>query len=182
MADSVSAPHPFQHLHGADSARLTRWWNSLDDNRGERARLRRADSPDDILLTDAFFHFLHEMPDNWAQTQRLYASALVASTLVHVKNDVRGKSFAAQLGTGDKPAMSELRFRQLLKSRTPEEFFRRLLRAIRLLKGNVNLPSLTDGILHWYDEYLHGPERNPVNRLSVKWAQDYYLSPKKDPA
>ncbi len=176
MADTVEEKKIYYHLHGANSERLFEWWSSLDKNRGLRARLRRVERPDDALLTGAFFNFLSYMPARWAETEHLYASAMVACALAQVKRKQEGKSFAAQLGGGEELAvMSELRFRQLIKSRTPEEFFRRLLRAIHMLDGAVNILSLTDGILRWYDEYQYGPDRNPVYRLSVLWAKDYYL-------
>ncbi|MET4000886.1 type I-E CRISPR-associated protein Cse2/CasB [Marinobacterium sp. MBR-109] len=162
-----------KRLHGADPASLMAWWHSLDDHRGERARLRRAAKPDDALLTDAFFHFLHRLPESWAQADKLYASASVATLLSHVRSDDKS-GFAEALASGDKPAMSELRFRQLLKSRSPEEFFRRTLRAIRMLDGKVNVISLTQGILHWHQEYHFGPDANPRNRLGVIWAREYY--------
>jgi CRISPR system Cascade subunit CasB len=169
------------YLHGTDRSRLINWWASLDDNRGLRARLRRVDRPDDALLTDAFFNFLQYVPESWAEPKRLCSSALVACILAQIKTNQTGKSFAAQLGSGegDRPVMSELRFRQLLKSRTPEEFYRRLLRAVRLLEGSVNILSITDGILRWYEEFLDGANRKPHKRLSVQWAHDYYISSNK---
>lgn len=182
MAETIEAKKSYYHLHGADPDQLIKWWLSLDDNRGLRARLRRVDRPDDALLTEAFFNFLEYLPSRWAESNHLYASALVASALAQVRHNLPGKSFAAQLGGGEDVAiMSELRFRQLIKSRTPEEFFRRLVRAIRMLDGGVNILSLTDGILRWYDEYQYAPDRNPVNRISVLWARDYYL-PSKSPS
>ncbi|PSJ46956.1 type I-E CRISPR-associated protein Cse2/CasB [Zobellella taiwanensis] len=177
---SIESKH---YLHGVDPKDLIKWWASLDDNRGVRARLRRVDRPDDALLTDSFFQFLSYMPLRWSEPNHLYASVMVATILAQVTHPIQGyQSFAGQLGSGEngQPVMSELRFKQLIKSRTPEEFFRRLLRAVRLLDGAVNIVSLTEGILQWYDEYTKGPDRNPVNRLSVKWARDYYLPrPKK---
>jgi CRISPR system Cascade subunit CasB len=180
MAESSKA---FKYrLHDVPDARLLNWWESLDDNhnRGVRARLRRVDRPDDALLTDSFFQFLSLMPERWSEQGHLYASVLVATTLAQVSHHDDQSSFAAQLGKDQngRPVMSEMRFKQLIKSRTPEEFFRRLLRAIRLLDKRVNILSLTEGILHWYDEYLYGFSSNPLNRLSVKWAQDYYLQGK----
>src|SRR5262245_15228276 len=113
----------------ATRAKLLEWWNWLEDNRGDRARLRRVESPDDVLLTEEFSHFLHVMPENWSESRQLPAAALVAAIVAHVKEDVRGSNFAAQLAaskdSGDKPRMSELRFRQLQKSHDPTEFFRR---------------------------------------------------------
>jgi CRISPR system Cascade subunit CasB len=158
--------------------KLLKWWNWLDDNRGDRARLRRVESPDDALLTAAFSRFLSVMPENWSNRDHLPASALVVSILAHIKGNHTASSFAAQLATpkegGDKPRMSELRFQQLQKSQDPTEFFRRLLRAVRMLDGNVNILSLTNDVLHWMHEYQKGVGRNPQARLAFCWANDYY--------
>jgi len=171
--------HKYRFLNSPETCdRLLEWWNWLDDNRGDRARLRRAERPDDVLLTGAFSHFLSEMPENWSDSGHLPASALVASILAHVKGNQYAASFAAQLATpkdgGDKPRMSELRFQQLQKSNDPGEFFRRLLRAVRMLDGNVNILSLANDALHWMHEYQRGIDRNPQARLAFCWANDYY--------
>lgn len=164
--------------------KLLGWWTWLDDNRGDRARLRRAECPDDALLTGAFLRFLSEMPQGWAEPHHLPASALVAAIVAHVKGNQPLTSFAAQLAApkegGDKPRMSELRFQQLQKSHDPSEFFRRLLRAIRILDGNVNILSLANDVLHWMHEYRQGVDRQPQDRLAFCWANDYYRAlPKK---
>jgi len=162
----------------AARGKLLEWWEWLDDNRGDRARLRRVESPDDVLMTSAFSRFLTEMPDDWSESGQLPASALVAAIVAQVKENVTSPSFAAQLATpkdgGDKPRMSELRFQPLQKSQDPTEFYRRLLRAVRILDCNVNILSLTDDILHWMHEHRKGVDRNPQNRLAFCWASDYY--------
>ncbi|MBU1566272.1 MAG: type I-E CRISPR-associated protein Cse2/CasB [Proteobacteria bacterium] len=154
------------------------WWNWLDKNRGDRARLRRVESPDDALLTAAFSRFLSGMPESWAEPGHLPASAMVASILAHVRENQTTSNFATQLATpiagSDKPRMSELRFQQLQKSHEPAEFSRRLLRAVRMLDGNVNILSLTNDVLHWMHEYQKGTDRNPQARLTFCWATDYY--------
>ena len=162
--------------------KLVAWRKSLDNNLGERARFRRAESPDDVLLTEAFFHFLQEMPEDWSEPRHLPASALVAAVLAHANaheiDQYETKSFANQLATpkegGDKPRMSELRFQQLQKSHDPAEFFRRLLRAVRMLDRNVNILSLANDTLHWMHEYQKGINRDPQDRLAFCWANDYY--------
>lgn len=181
MPDKTAKPTSF-YLHGADSKGLIEWWNSLNDKRGYRAQLRRASEPGDALLSEAFFNFLKHVPDSWSEPRHLCVSATVACILSHIKSiPPQEKSFAAQLGSGekDRPVMSEMRFKQLLKSRTPEEFYKRLLRSVRLLDGTVNLISITEDILRWYDQYLYGVNRNPTDRLGVRWAHDYYLSHSK---
>lgn len=159
------------YLKDEERRSLLAWWHLLNEKRGDRARLRRAEIPDDVLLSEPFFHFLQRMPKDWATPYRLQSSAMVAATLSHVKIVQDDKSFAAQLGTRK---MSELRFEQLQKSRDPEEFFRRLRRAINLLNGAVNVLSLADSILHWMNEYRSGIDKEPLKRLAVAWASDYY--------
>lgn len=164
--------------------KLLNWWTWLDDNRGDRARLRRAECPDDVLLTAAFSRFLSEMPESWRDPRQLQASALVAAIVAQTKTNQHLITFAAQLAApkegGDKPRMSELRFQQLQKSHDPSEFFRRLLRAVRILDGNVNILSLANDVLHWMYEYRQGVDRQPQERLAFCWASDYYRAlPKK---
>lgn len=157
---------------------LLSWWHELDKNRGDRARLRRADKPDDVLLTEPFFHFLQQMPEDWAKSERLFSSAMIAAALSHVKEQQDSETFATQLALpkqgGEKARVSELRFQQLQKSRDPEEFFRRLLRAIRLAECRINILSLAESILHWMNEYRCGINREPQKRLAVRWGTEYY--------
>jgi CRISPR system Cascade subunit CasB len=176
---------------------LQHWHRRLDDNRSDRARLRRAERPEDILLTDAFFHFLQQMPKGWREKNPILTNAAVAGLLSHVKKDrqtlSRGyqpkdknkprniASFAEQLATpakSKKPPMSELRFQQLQKSRTTDDFYRRVLRAIRLLDGKSNIASLANDIIHWHREFDNqiDRDRKPSNRLTVRWATDYFIT------
>ncbi|MGR9116780.1 MAG: type I-E CRISPR-associated protein Cse2/CasB [Gammaproteobacteria bacterium] len=186
--------YPF--LEFDDQKALQHWHQWLEDNRGDRARLRRAEGPEDILLTDAFFHFLEKMPDTDRWRKNMLVSASVAGALSVVKTNkqsisriykskdagssVKPASFAEQLATPtegkSKAPMSELRFQQLQKSKTIDDFYRRILRAIRLLDGNVNILSLANDIIHWHREYQHTIDRNPNNRLAVRWATDYFTA------
>lgn len=168
-------------LSQSEAESLRRWWRSLDDNRGDRAQLRRAQSPDDILLTAAFAHFLQFLPKEWVENMSLSDLAVVAAVLARVKTDILderatlAKSLATPKDGGSKAAMSELRFQQLQKSRTPQDFFTRLCRAVQLLGGKANVALLTQDILHWLAEHRYGPASKPGQRLAVRWASDYYL-------
>lgn len=164
-----------------------RWLNGDDGdrggNRGDRARLRRAESPEDILLTEAFFRFLRQMPDGFPQKvlpeQRLPVAATIAGLLAHVETNDANARFATQLGTAKdkaKPPMSELRFQQLQKSPTVEDFYRRMLRAIRLLGKTANVVSLSNDIIHWHKEFNQPLGRYPKDRLAVRWATDYFTA------
>lgn len=178
----------FHELNSEDLKALTAWWYWLDEpgNRGERALLRRAVNPEDIMLTPAFAHFLQAMPDRWSgsgnKAIQLSDTAMVASVLARVKErpeDVKlsfARSLAQPKEKGGKAAMSELRFQQLQKSRTPDDFFRRICRAVALLNGKANIASLADDILHWLREHRYGPASKAQNRLAVRWASDYYAA------
>jgi len=162
-----------------DIQAIQQWHKGLDENRGDRARLRRAGSPEDILLTSAFFNFLEEMKEtNWQEHIPILTSATIAGVLSHVKPNDENKSFAEQLATpleGKKKApMSELRFQQLQKSPSPEDFYRRIIRAIQLLKGQVNIVSLAHDIIQWHKEFEHPASYSATNRLAVRWATDYF--------
>ncbi len=164
-----------------DIQTIQRWHESLDKNRGDRARLRRAESPEDVLLTAAFFNFLEEMKaTNWQEHIPILTMATIAGVLSHVKPNGENKSFAEQLATpleGKKKApMSELRFQQLQKSPSPEYFYRRIIRAIQLLKGQVNIVSLSHDIIQWHKEFEHPVSHSPTKRLAVRWATDYFTA------
>lgn len=184
------------YLNFEEQNAIQRWHESLDNNRGDRARLRRAERPEDILLTDAFFHFLQRMPDSW-QDKTMFTRAAVAGLLSHVKADKQVPtedknkprniaSFAELLAHpvkkgGKKPTMSELRFQQLQKSRSTDDFFRHVIRAIRLLDGKVNITSLANDIIHWHFEFESHIDREPAKRLAVRWAIDYFTALSKLP-
>jgi CRISPR system Cascade subunit CasB len=167
-----------------------RWLNGDDGNhggnRGNRARLRRAEAPEDILLTDAFFHFLRQMPDGFPQKlapeQRLPVAAAVAGLLAHIESNNPDESFATQLAKPkdgkSKPPMSELRFQQLQKSPSVEDFYRRMLRAIRLLGNSANVASLANDIIHWHIEFNKplGRHLDVSNRLAIRWATAYFTA------
>jgi CRISPR system Cascade subunit CasB len=180
-------------LSGDEIITMQRWHRRLSNNRGERARLRRAERAEDVLLTSAFFSFQQMMPDTWKQNNPIFSSAAVAGLLSHVKIDKQVKSrcyqqknktkrmasFAEQLATpveGKKPPMSELRFQQMQKSRSTNDFYRRIIRAIHLLNGNVNIVSIANDIILWHREFNTQLSRNPAKRLAVRWATDYFTA------
>jgi CRISPR system Cascade subunit CasB len=177
----------YDFLSDKEQSDLIVWHDSLDSNRGDRARLRRAERSEDIMLTNAFFHFLEKVPDKFpeklSEEKRLFVSAAVAGLLAHVKLNNTNLRFAQQLAAtidGKKVPMSELRFQQLQKSQTTDDFYRRIIRAIRLLGGNVNILSLANDIIHWHKEFEHQLDRRPAKRLAVRWATDYFTAlPKK---
>jgi len=164
-------------LREDEQKKLKDWYCKLEDNRADRAILRRSGSADDVLLTPAFSRFLKSMPAHWSEPNRIYGSAMVAGLLGRVKqctNESFAKSLALPRKAGGKAMMNELRFRQLQKSRTTDEFFIRMSRAIALIDGKVDVLSVADGVLLWLKEQRQSLDKNPSRRLAVRWAFEYY--------
>jgi|WetSurMetagenome_2_1015567.scaffolds.fasta_scaffold00057_33 CRISPR system Cascade subunit CasB len=163
-----------------DHQKLRAWWASLKSNPGWRAELRRAESPGDVLLSQGFRYLCFELAGWWTQEPRLLGLAAVAGILSHVEINEEVKSFAAQCATPgekneDKPQMSELRFSQLQKSRTIDELYIRMVRAVRLLGKKANIISIADGIFHWTSEMMDGEiDNDPRKRILVRWGLDYF--------
>ena len=139
------------------------WWHGLDEDRGERAILRRCSTLSEVFFSPAY----HRLRSTVARIGYVddEGLALVAGLAVRVKNDNSTGSIAEQMATG-KPdgsaRLSGLRFRRLLKVKGREELFGAMNRIIALLGGNVNLQSLAQSVYFWND------------RTRKQWAFDYY--------
>lgn len=159
--------------------RLKEWWLWLhsDQARGERAKLRRCQTPQDVLMQEGFFRLGKKLPD-W-QKYHLLGLATVAGVLAHVKAEI-SIPFSEQLGkekegTG-KPAFSELRFQKLLAASDAEEFYKSLHRAVKQAGEKANPVLLADGILHWYLEQSKPEKFQGQKSWKYSWANDYYSS------
>ncbi|MBE0448542.1 MAG: type I-E CRISPR-associated protein Cse2/CasB [Actinobacteria bacterium] len=142
---------------------LTDWWKQLDNNRGERALLRRCRSLADVVFSPAY-HRLRWAVSRFGSVDddRL---ALIAGLAARIKSNSEGISIARQMATGKADGsakVSGLRFRRLLKVRDQDELFTAMTRIIALLGGSVNLQSLTQSVYFWND------------RTRKQWAFDYY--------
>ncbi len=179
MAETEGKPKgPYFYALKDQSLReeLQKWWESLDANRGERAELRRAETPLEILPAKAF-HRLCWILTKW-EKRDLLALAIVAGVLAHIKEAGHG-SFPRQLGTpkelgGDKAIFSELRFQQLLSSKDHDEFYQRLRRAVQLAGGSADICQLADSILHWAKDHQDSNAEKPSQRFRYAWAKDYF--------
>lgn len=153
---------------------IREWWQNLDDNRGGRAKLRRCEKPEDILLQSSFYELQQRCP----KTPTL-ALAAVAGLLAHVKTNSE-YSFPKQLGQqkehSGKAVFSELRFQQLLASRDIDELYENLRRAVMQLNRTANILSLADGVLHWAQEQYDKNQfdERPERRFQFAWAKAYF--------
>lgn len=159
--------------------KIKQWWLWLhsDQARGERAKLRRCQSPQEVLVQKGFLKLAKILPD-W-QKYQLFGLATVAGILAHIKTE-SSASFPAQLGTEkagtDKPVFSELRFQKLLASSDTEEFYKSLHRAVKQIGESADPVSLADGILHWHREQTEPEKFQGQKSWKYRWANDYYSS------
>ncbi|MDT8321692.1 MAG: type I-E CRISPR-associated protein Cse2/CasB [Xanthomonadales bacterium] len=143
---------------------LLDWWKKLEDNRGDRAALRRAASIEQVMFNPAFHRLWRGLKGtSWKRAERV---ALIAALAARVREHRSERTFAAQLGTSprgrEKAALSGLRFRRLLQIREPDELLQGCSRAIAMCGNSVNLLNLAKSVYWWSD------------RDRKDWAFDYY--------
>jgi CRISPR system Cascade subunit CasB len=163
---------------------LERWWDNLKENdRGGRAKLRRCESPLDVMLVPAFHNLFNQLKD-CIPTKNISAVAAIAGLASHVDSnasaseDDRYWSFAKQLGNSkensEKPFMSEIRFYKLIKSKDFDEFYKNVRRAMMMLNRNVNLPALADCILEWDKENSSKFRKESSKSFKFSMVKNYY--------
>ncbi|MDP2097839.1 MAG: type I-E CRISPR-associated protein Cse2/CasB [Methylobacter sp.] len=153
---------------------IREWWDKLNVNLGDRAKLRRCEKPEDVLLQPSFYALQQRFPKTPA-----LALAAVAGLLSHVKLHSE-YSFPKQLGQqkehSGKAVFSELRFQQLLASHDIDELYENLRRAVMQLNRTANVLSLADGVLHWSAEQRDKNQfdERPEQRFKFAWAKAYF--------
>ena len=149
---------------------LLDWRKDLEKNRGSRAKLRRAASPEEVALVPAFHQLVHQMGEGFSDpsSEAFLRLAAVAGLVARAELSEEGKdSIAKQMGpptSGQPPRVSVHRFRRLLESRGIDDLFSQLRRIIPLLGRKVHLTSLADGVVDWCPE------------IRRRWAYDYYAT------
>lgn len=152
---------------------LNNWWASLEHDRGQRAALRRAETPEEVFIASAFWRGPvaaltrggFTLPEN-----ELECLALPIGVLAHAKTLAPGEQhFARLLGQSDKggEAVRDARFRKLLAVGDEDRtgLFRMLLRLMRMLDDRAELKSLVIAGFDWNDDTRR------------KWARQYYTTP-----
>ncbi|MBF0169348.1 MAG: type I-E CRISPR-associated protein Cse2/CasB [Alphaproteobacteria bacterium] len=146
------------------------WWRTLNPengpiNRGALARLRRADDPVELAFIDEAAKLSRRLQADTPEA--MMKAARIAHLLAHVRDNAFPK-VARALGpqSGDESAvMSEARFRRLLQARDDEDLDRRLIRAVKMLKGTVNVADLANAVWWWNE------------RTRRDWAFNYFNAP-----
>ena len=168
--------------------KILSWWTAFQpmeigkgaSRSGWRAELRRAVQPADILLCSGFRSLYFDLAGTrWIKEENLLGIAGVAGVIAHIEVNDDGHTFAEQCALPiegrDSPRVSELRFSQLQKSRSFDELFMRMRRAIQLLRKKTNVVSVADSVLHWFRERELGDVyTKPRDRILVRWGLDYF--------
>lgn len=184
------------------------WWRALQPrdvkspplpaelrglDRGERAGLRRAVDGDALLMESSTYLLARKLIALDAAREWRYfrneddaclAIALAAGVLAHVRDDVvDGLCLARRLGhaSGERPLMSELRFKRLLKSDDEDDLLRQWRRAVALAERKADVAQLADDLLAWQIEQVTPPS-NASQSLRFRWAYDYYLTKREQNA
>lgn len=177
--ETPRARFPFpNHSQDASYPILLDWWAGLEVDKGERADLKRAESPLRVAFSPAYHDLLRRLREagyrlSTGGRERLAVLAgLAAQVKQHTDNR---RSIAAQMGTpklgSDKATVSELRFRRILAIDDLDELYTQLRRAIRLLDGTANLNDLARAVFRWRPI----AEQNPFDPRK-DWAYDYYAA------
>lgn len=133
---------------------LLAWWRDLEKDTGGCAALRRASDITAVVMLPAFHRLHHRLlaagwPDESWRNDRLAAAA---GLLAHVKEaDDRSLPQAMSERDGDKPRVSELRFKRLLDSPDAETLFVGLRRALPLIQNRCDPCALATDVVNWGD-------------------------------
>lgn len=131
--------------------KLSEWWQGLEDDRGQRAELRRAKCVQDVIMLPCFHRACRQFASLFGRESRWHSRmALIMGVLSNVKEiPTDGVGVAKQMARGDnKPVVSELRFRRLLQHER-EELYVALIRVIRLLEGKADIHDIAQSCFYW---------------------------------
>ena len=148
---------------------LAQWWQTLADQRGDRAELRRVRRPIDALIHPATISLIEDLRPAMAEQrgweERIGAIAGLSSHLdFNTPTEVmRWRSLGDRMADrkGEGPVVSELRFRRLLQ-RNRNELYHPMIRILHLLDGQASLFDLATAWFYWGDS------------VRKRWALDYF--------
>lgn len=165
------------------------WWKDLSGNKkdsdgvlikvdsgrtGERAELRRCKSPEQVMLCKGFHRLRAEVNDD---TVNQVALAMIAGICSHIRTNDPSNEFPVLLATPEKekstPPLSESRFQKIVTSRTPNEFYTGLRRAIQIVNNKGNIPSIVKGVVLWC-RHKNYPATNMQDTMQFTWSRAYY--------
>jgi len=141
---------------------ILEWWKNLEENRGDRAELRRADSPTEVVFSPSYHRLYWKLLSLDQPINREYLASVVG-LCAHVRTHNAEAGLAEQMARGqDKASVSGLRFRRLLAINNRDDLYHAMIRIIRLLGKSVNIHKLALAV-YWWNEHT-----------KKQWAYEYY--------
>jgi CRISPR system Cascade subunit CasB len=137
---------------------LHQWWQGLEDDRASRAMLRRCATVDEVSLCPAYqrlYRYLmaaRAWPAETAPWQKDKLAAIAGLLALIKTEDTQRLSLRMSESSGDKPLVSELRFRDLLKVETTDDLFTSLRRALPLIGHQASIHQLARDVYWWNDD------------------------------
>ena len=164
MKDEAKKPKLFEPDHEVSKV-LMEWWENLKMNKGDRAELRRCKSLEELQQTSAYqrccWRLINTLKKNEPHMKPSREQwAIIIGLATHIEEnraqftakdgEMKPHYFGWQIAEGqEKPKLSELRFRRLLKINKRVKLFRFLIQVIRLLDKKVNLLDLARMVFYW---------------------------------
>ncbi|MHB1203300.1 MAG: type I-E CRISPR-associated protein Cse2/CasB [Acidithiobacillus sp.] len=176
MNDKSDQPFPRGKPDHPSYAVLRTWWQGLEQDRGERAALRRAGTLTAVMLSPAFHRLLRELRQGGCgmAESRYPKLAAIAGLAARVKAEAP-RPLANRMGSpkpgGNAPVVAELRMRNLLACDDLETLYTLMRRALSLLDDQVNLADMAAVVWHWSPM----DEKRP-NDPRRQMAYDYYAA------
>lgn len=154
---------------------LQEWWESLKENTGDRAALRRATCLTEVFFIKAFNSLLNKLRNEGyaVSDYSLTKLAAISGLAAQIKTDTPeklGYSFGSPTSGGKAP-ISELRIRNILARDDFEELFQLLRRAISIVNSKINISNLAAIIWNWKPM----ADKNPYDSRRIL-ALDYYAA------
>lgn len=176
MNEKPDKPFPQKKPDHVSYAVLRAWWQELEQDKGERAALRRAGSLTEVMLSPAFHRLLRELRQAGCgiAESRYPKLAAIAGLAARVRAETSGP-LARHMGSpkpgGNAPLVAELRMRNLLACDDLETLYTLLRRALALLDDQASLTDLAAVVWHWspMDEKRTDDPRRQM-------AYDYYAA------
>jgi len=156
-------PKLFEEGHPASIA-LLEWWESILLQKGDRAELRRCKNLEDIQKTSAYQRSYWRLIEEFRKGENKVSNeqmAIIIALAAYIDDNKTAYEdadkqktdyFGYQISRGEKPKLSELRFRRLLKIDDREKLFRFLIQVIRMLDKKINLLDLLGIAYFWGDK------------------------------
>jgi CRISPR system Cascade subunit CasB len=151
---------------------ILQWWNDLQRNNGNRANLRRCNTPSETVFLPVSQILISKLKESEDIKFKLSSDRIcaIAGILSHVKENIP-INFARQLSQkksgSDQALVSDIRFRRILQYSNISEdelFYQKIIRVIHHVDRKVNIFDI------FYSLYFWGLG----DKVKKQWAYDYY--------